>query len=131
MTDRSLLVHVDLEFRRPSAHHGFVYEPGGWRLAPAYDLNPVPVDIKPRVLTTRIDEADGTASLDLAYQVAPHFGVKPERARGIAAEVGAAVNNWRAVAKPIGLSAAELERMESAFEHAELRKATGGKRRLV
>ena len=38
----------------------------------AYDLNPVPVDIKPRILSTAIDEADGTASLDLAYQVAEH-----------------------------------------------------------
>ena len=32
-------------------NHGFLYDgPDGWRLAPAYDLNPVPVDIKPRVL---------------------------------------------------------------------------------
>ena len=28
-------------------NHGFLYDgPDGWRLAPAYDLNPVPVDIK-------------------------------------------------------------------------------------
>src|SRR5690348_1427920 len=47
-------------------NHGFLYDPaGGWRLAPAYDLNPVPTDIKPRILATAIDEADGTASLDL------------------------------------------------------------------
>jgi serine/threonine-protein kinase HipA len=31
-------------------NHGFLYNPtGGWRLAPAYDLNPVPLDIKPRI----------------------------------------------------------------------------------
>ena len=58
-------------------NHGFLYEAAaGWRLSPAYDLNPVPVDIKPRILTTAIDEADGTASLDLAFEVAAHFGVK-------------------------------------------------------
>jgi len=34
-------------------NHGFLYDgPDGWRLAPAYDLNPVPIDIKPRVLAT-------------------------------------------------------------------------------
>ena len=51
-------------------NHGFLYDPaGGWRLAPAYDLNPTPVDIKPRIRrTTAIDEADGTASLDLAFR---------------------------------------------------------------
>ncbi len=104
-------------------NHGFLYEAGGWRLTPAYDLNPVPVDIKPRVLTTAIDEADGTASLDLAYQVAEHFGVKPDKARIIAREVGEAVKRWRETAKAAGLSANEIERMASAFEHGELKKA--------
>jgi serine/threonine-protein kinase HipA len=105
-------------------NHGFLYEPdGGWRLTPAYDLNPVPVDIKPRILTTTIDEADGTASLDLAYQVAEHFGLKPDKARTIAREVGAAVNNWRTPAKALGLSTGEIDRMASAFEHGELKKA--------
>jgi serine/threonine-protein kinase HipA len=99
-------------------NHGFLYDPaGGWRLAPAYDLNPVPVDIKPRILTTAIDEADGTASLDLAFSVAKHFGVKPDDARSIASEVGAAVNGWRKTAKDIGLQAKEIDRMASAFEH--------------
>jgi serine/threonine-protein kinase HipA len=105
-------------------NHGFFYDPaGGWRLTPAYDLNPVPVDIKARILTTAIDEADGTASLDLALKVAPHFGVKPDRANLIAHEVGAAVAGWRGTAKATGLFANEIERMASAFEHDELKKA--------
>jgi serine/threonine-protein kinase HipA len=42
-------------------NHGFLWAgPAGWRLSPAYDLNPVPTDIKPRVLTTAIDLEDGT-----------------------------------------------------------------------
>jgi serine/threonine-protein kinase HipA len=105
-------------------NHGFLYEPAaGWRLSPAYDLNPVPVDIKPRILTTAIDEADGTASLDLAYEVAPHFGVKLDKAKIIVHEVGTAVARWRETAKAMGLSANEIERMASAFEHEELEKA--------
>ena len=98
-------------------NHGFLYEPGGWRLAPAYDLNPVPVDIKPRILTTTIDEADGTASIDLALQVAAHFGITPGAARAIAAEVDAAVTKWSKTAKALALSAQEIDRMASAFEH--------------
>ncbi len=87
------------------------------------EANPVPVDIKPRVLTTPIDETDGTASLNLAFEVAPHFGVKPERAKIIAHEVGTAVARWRETAAATGLAAKEIERMTTAFEHEELQKA--------
>jgi serine/threonine-protein kinase HipA len=105
-------------------NHGFLYEhANGWRLAPAYDLNPVPVDIKPRILSTAIDEADGSASLDLALEVAAHFRLKPRDARAIVHELGTAVARWRDVAASFGLSQDEIERMSSAFEHDDLRKA--------
>lgn len=106
-------------------NHGFLYDPaGGWRLSPVYDVNPVPIDIKPRILTTAIDEVDGTASLELAFEVAPNFGLKPDKAKTIVREVGAAVQGWRKVASATGLSASEIERMASAFEHEELKAAT-------
>jgi serine/threonine-protein kinase HipA len=105
-------------------NHGFLYEHArGWRLAPAYDLNPMPVDIKPRILTTAIDEADPSASLELALGVATHFGLKPRDARMIVRQVGAAVTHWREVATSLGLSSDEIERMASAFEHDDLRNA--------
>ena len=107
-------------------NHAFLYEAGGWRLAPAYDLNPVPVDIKARVLTLAIDEADGTASLDLVLGVAAHFGLKSDAPRKIAAEVGSAVASWRQEAKALGLTSKEIDRMASAFEHDALTQATKG-----
>src|SRR6266699_6964898 len=61
--------------------------PHGWRLAPAYDLNPVPTDIKPRVLTTAIDLDDGTASRERATEVAGHFELDVKTARAIVAEM--------------------------------------------
>ena len=61
--------------------------PDGWRLSTAYDLNPVPTDIKPRVLSTAIDLEDTTASLDLAMSVADYFEISSHEARAIAAEV--------------------------------------------
>jgi serine/threonine-protein kinase HipA len=97
-------------------NHGFLYDAaGGWRLAPAYDINPVPLDIKPRILTTAIDETDGTGSLDLVLSTAAHYGLKSAQAQAIVAEVGAAVKGWRNAAKPLGLSSAEIDRMTSAF----------------
>ncbi len=106
-------------------NHGFLYDPaGGWRLAPAYDLNPVPVDIKPRILTTAIDEEDGTASLEIALETAAHYKLKADMARRIMREVGSAVAGWRKQAAALGLSKNAIDRMASAFEHDDLKQAT-------
>lgn len=107
-------------------NHGFLYEgPGGWRLSPAYDMNPVPVDVKPRVLSTSIDPDDPSASMELAFTAADYFGLKDKQARAISGEIAAAVSAWRATAEKIGLSRTEIERMASAFEHQDLEKARG------
>ena len=102
-------------------NHGFLRARNGWRLAPAYDLNPVPTDVKPRVHALAIDEFDGTASLDVAFRIAPMFGIGEGAARAIAGEVGEAVGRWREVPTRLGLTPDEVERMSSAFEHEDLR----------
>jgi len=107
-------------------NHGFLYEgPDGWRLSPAYDLNPVPTDIKPRILSTAINEDDSTASMALAMEVARYFELDAAAARDIAAQVGIAVSKWRAEAARHGLNKAEIDRMASAFEHEDLQLASG------
>ncbi len=107
-------------------NHGFLYEgPDGWRLSPAYDLNPVPTDIKPRILSTAINEDDNTASLVLAMEVAGYFELDADKAREIAAQVGNAVSKWRDEAARHGLTKAEIDRMVSAFEHQDLEMARG------
>jgi serine/threonine-protein kinase HipA len=107
-------------------NHAFLYEgQGGWRLSPAYDLNPVPIDIKPRVLATAITEDDTTASLALAFEVAGYFEIAESKARAIAAEVAAAVSTWRTVAGRHGISRQEIDRVASAFEHRDLEIARG------
>ena len=101
-------------------NHGFLYGgPAGWRLAPAYDLNPVPVDIKPRVLSTAIDLDDRTASLNLALSVADYFELGPDEARRITVGVGKAVSLWRKEAAALGLAKPDIDRMASAFEHED------------
>jgi serine/threonine-protein kinase HipA len=108
-------------------NHGFLYAgPAGWRLSPAYDLNPVPTDIKPRILTTAIDLNDGTASLKLALEVAAYFELSRDEAAKIAGEVARATATWRREAKKFGLTAAEMDRMASSFEHLDLTEALAG-----
>jgi serine/threonine-protein kinase HipA len=106
-------------------NHGFLCEgPEGWRLSPAYDMNPTPPDVKPRVLATAITlDGDATASFDLTLSVIAHFALDLGRARRIAGEVAAAVAGWRAEAKRQGLSKKAQERMAPAFEHADLAAA--------
>ena len=105
-------------------NHGFLYDDApGWRLSPAYDLNPTPTQIRPRVLRTHIDEYDGTASLDRALATAEYYGLELDRAKRIAGEVGRAVSGWRADAAALGASAGSIARMESAFEHEDLKMA--------
>lgn len=104
-------------------NHGFLYgSHEGWRLSPAYDLNPVPVDIRPRVLSTAIDMDDPTASINLAFETAEYYGLNKADAKVIAAEVGHAVATWREVSAKLGLPSRDIARMASAFEHVDFEK---------
>lgn len=97
-------------------NHGFIYEQKkGWRLSPAYDMNPTPLEIKAHILTTAIDFDDTTASLETALSVSKEFRLSDNRAREIIDEVSMAVKQWREVASTIGLSKRECDRMASAF----------------
>jgi serine/threonine-protein kinase HipA len=104
-------------------NHGFLYDGAGWTLSPAYDLNPTPVDIKPRILSTAIDEEDTRASLKLAFSVIDYFELEMKVAQKIVAEVARAVSHWRDVARACGIKNHEVERMASAFEHDDAKAA--------
>lgn len=98
-------------------NHGFLYERHkGWRLSPAYDINPTPTEIKARLLSTSIDFDDPTASIDLALSVIDDFRINKTRAKEIIKEVTEVVSQWQAVAARFGLSKKEIDRMASAFE---------------
>jgi serine/threonine-protein kinase HipA len=104
---------------------GFLYSGyAGWTLSPAYDLNPVPIEVKPRVLTTNIDLDDGTASIDLVLSVAEYFGLPSNRTKVVVAEVAKAVGTWRREAAGLGIARTEIEKMSSAFDHVDFKKAT-------
>jgi len=115
-----LISNVDDHLR----NHAFLY-PGssGWRLSPAYDLNPTPIDIKPRILSTAIDQIDPTASLDIAMSVAHYFDLEDLQAKRIYKEVGSATTLWREEAHNLKIKKIEIDRMASAFEHVDLKKA--------
>ena len=115
-----LISNVDDHLR----NHAFLYSGlSGWRLSPAYDLNPTPTDIKPRILSTAIDLIDPSASLDVAASVAHYFDLDNLQAKGIFKEVGLATALWREEAAKLKIKKTEIDRMASAFEHEDLQKA--------
>lgn len=115
-----LISNVDDHLR----NHGFLWlGRNGWSLSPAYDLNPVPADIKARVLTTNISLDEGTCSLDLLEAAAEYFSLSLAQARTIIKEVALVTSRWRDIAKEVGARSTEIQRMASAFEHDELKRA--------
>jgi serine/threonine-protein kinase HipA len=105
-------------------NHGFLWAgKAGWVLSPAYDLNPVPTDLKPRILSTNIDLEEATCSLDLLESACGYFGLGLKEARMIIREVAQITSGWRAIAVEVGAKASEISRMASAFEHEDLNRA--------
>jgi serine/threonine-protein kinase HipA len=115
-----LISNVDDHLR----NHGFLrFDRSGWTLSPAYDLNPVPADLKARMLTTNIDLEESTCSVDLLEASAEYFALSLPEARSILKEVAVATSSWRSVAKEVGTNGKEIHRMASAFEHEALQQA--------
>jgi serine/threonine-protein kinase HipA len=104
-------------------NHGFLREPGGWRLSPAYDLNPMPVDVKPRIHALALNETDQDASLETVLGAAAYFRLDKAEAAEVTRAVGAVVATWREVAGQHGLTANQIDRMASAFQHQDLARA--------
>lgn len=93
-------------------NHGFILTQGGWRLSPAYDMNP---NESGTGLKLNISENDNSLDTDLVIEVAPYFKISEPIANKIMHEMTAKIGNWNEVAKNLGLSTQEREIMKSAF----------------
>lgn len=97
-------------------NHGFIREPRGWRLAPAYDLNPNPAR---RHHALRLDDVSDLPNVEVVMETAPYYRLKPAAAKKIEKKIRSVVAGWRQRALQTGLSAGECEVMAAAFEGAE------------
>jgi serine/threonine-protein kinase HipA len=102
-------------------NHGFILVPDkGWRLSAAFDLNPVPYADG---LKLNVTAADNALDLDLAREVAPYFRLKAREAETIIEKFSSIVAQWRIVARHLGLSQREQEKMSDAFRLAAAHSA--------
>ena len=93
-------------------NHGFLLTPNGWRLSPAYDLNPDPLGAG---LSLNISEVDNSLSLELAHEVAEFFRIASVSAKEISQQVKDAVSEWPRIASGLGIRKSEQSKMKTAF----------------
>ncbi len=93
-------------------NHGFLREATGWRLAPAFDLNPNPAR---RHHALRLDEASDEPDLDAILRTAEFYRVSGRDAQRMLDELRTATRSWKKRAKAARLPASEIASIESAF----------------
>ena len=95
-------------------NHGFMLTDRGWKLSPAYDINPVPTA---GGLALNISKDDNSQDTDLVLSIAPYFRVGDDRANEIIQEVVSAVRSWPEIAKRLHIPSFEIDLMKGAFRH--------------
>jgi serine/threonine-protein kinase HipA len=96
-------------------NHGFLLTDDGWRLSPAYDVNPNPYG---NGLSLNISETSNEQSLELALDVAKSFRVDQKKGQRIIAKIKEEVGKWRSLAKSLTISSREQDRLANAFRLA-------------
>jgi serine/threonine-protein kinase HipA len=81
-------------------NHGFILNQHGWRLAPAFDINPN-TDRADHVLN--IDDSDNRPSLHTVLSTAAFYGLSNTQARTVVQDVADVVANWPDTARHIRL----------------------------
>ncbi len=97
-------------------NHGFILTSGGWRLAPAFDVNPN-IDKAEHVLN--LDETDNRPSLSTVIDTAEWYVSSKDRGVEIVREIVDATRNWREAATRLGISRADIELTAAAFAQTD------------
>lgn len=97
-------------------NHGFLRRKEGWSLAPLFDVNPDPFSVAEstplRPMGNRIDR-----EVRVLLDTCGSYGLRPDDARKVVAEVSAATAGWAGLARDLALPDGEVELMAEAFEN--------------
>lgn len=87
----------------------------GWRLSPAFDLNPMPGDRR-ESKTWLAEDSGPVNSKDMLLANAAYFRLTKTEADATWQEVESAVGTWRALARKLGMDASGLVDFAPAFQ---------------
>lgn len=94
-------------------NHGFILTMEGWKLSPAFDINP---SIYKDGLALNIDMNNNDLDLELAKSVGIYFRLSEKEMKTIVDEVTASVCGWKKIAKELGIVRQEQTLMTAAFK---------------
>ena len=94
-------------------NHGFILTPEGWRLSPAFDINP---SIDKEGLALNIDMDKNSLDIDLAKSVGAYFRMEKIEMDSVIDQVRSVVSGWQKLAAEIGIPRGEQMVMTAAFK---------------
>ena len=94
-------------------NHGFLLGKNGWKLSPAFDINPVSTGTG---LTLNITDEDNSLDTELALEVAEFFRLDIAIAKETISKIKKIITKWQKVATKYGLPKREQDLMSAAFE---------------
>jgi len=94
-------------------NHGFILTNKGWRLSPAFDINP---SIDKVGLALNIDMDNNSPDIDLVKSVGVYFRLGKKEMDNIIDEVKSGISGWKKIATEIGIPRNEQTIMAAAFK---------------
>lgn len=94
-------------------NHGFILTVNGWRLSPAFDINP---SIEKDGLALNIDMDNNALDIDIAKSVGAYFRIEKKEMDIIVDEVKSVISGWKKIATDIGIPRSEQTLMAAAFK---------------
>jgi serine/threonine-protein kinase HipA len=94
-------------------NHGFLRSKGGWRIAPAFDVNPNP-DKDEHSLS--LDEYSSAPSIVAVRATHEFYRLSPKKALRIETEVRAAFDDWPSLARSCRIQRREIERLKTVID---------------
>lgn len=108
----SVLIHNTDDHLRNT---GFLRSTRGWKLAPAFDINPSPDPAQHRI-TAILGVTAGSDELPAVLGIAPRYRLDNAQAATMLAEVSEALRDWRTVARANGIQEPEIARFADVFD---------------
>lgn len=104
-------------------NHGFLREGAGWRLSPAFDVNPTAGD-NLKFLRSPVDFENDEALPEMAVAACEWYRLDRPDAVSEARSMAGVLKSWRKVAAANGISKASIEYMASSFDAGVERLST-------
>lgn len=93
-------------------NHGFLLNENGWKLSPAYDMNPNEMG---NGLTLNISDQSNEQDIELALATSKFYQLTMPEAKKILENMVSKISLWKSIALKLGISKTEIELAGRAF----------------